>query len=514
MGCSGSAADEKTRRAKMKAELMNLNEGIDTQLAFLKDGTDLKIYSAMLVNENKENVLDYYKPVETVGQGSFGKVFKVIQKSTKKVFAMKVVPRSADVTKEDKNFLREILILRKLDHPNIMKIFEYFVNEKFYYFIMEYVGGGELYSQIIKLQNYDERSAAIIMKQIFSSVTYLHSMNIVHRDLKPENMMLVSPKDMSIKLIDFGTANYVNPGKTLNLKIGSAYYMAPEVLTGKYGIECDLWSCGVILYLLLVGYPPFDGNTNAEIMDKIKKGKFFLGGDDWDNISSSAKDLIKKLLVLNPSERITGMEALRHPWILKNAKDYTSSVIKTDTELPKLSLKSCLKNFNSQQKLQQAAVAFIVHQLQNNTMVQRLTEIFKEMDTSGEGLLSFDELKKGYHNYFIDKLTDEEFNEIMEMIDQDKSGQISIEEFLRATVSYETLVNEKNLKFAFDSFDKDHSGYLSPDEIRNVLGITQINESTQKIIEDIMKEVDLNGDGLINFDEFKFMMTKTLRTES
>jgi calcium-dependent protein kinase len=144
--------------------------------------------------------------------------------------------------------------------------------------------------------------------------------------------------------------------------------------------------------------------------------------------------------------------------------------------------------------------------MSNTKMVQKLTEIFKELDESGEGLLSKEELKKGYKKFFSDNLTDSEFDEIMKTIDQDKSGQISIEEFLRATVDYENLVSEKNLKYAFEYFDKDHSGFLSPDEIRDVLGLTEQNEETSKLVNEIIKEVDTNGDGQISYDEFKAMM--------
>ena len=174
----------------------------------------------------------------------------------------------------------------------------------------------------------------------------------------------------------------------------------------------------------------------------------------------------------------------------------------------KMSLKNCLHNFSSKQKLHQASVAFIVHQMSSNSMINKLTQIFKELDESGEGLLSIEELKKGYKKFFSDTITDAEFEEIMKLIDQDKSGQISIEEFLRATVSYENLVTEKNLKYAFDYFDKDHSGSLSPDEIREVLGLNEDSEKTKQIVNDIIKDVDLNGDGQISYEEFKMMMKK------
>ena len=468
---------------------------------------DILILSKMLVNENKGDVSHYYTPIQTIGQGSFGKVFKVKQKVTGNIFAMKLINKDTEFNNsENKNFLNEIYILRQLDHPNILKVYEYFSNEKYWYFVMEYVSGGELYDKICEMNYYDESKASIIMKQILSCITYLNQMNIVHRDLKPENMMLLNKKNdsLEIKLIDFGTAVKLKKNKRLKVKVGSPYYMAPEVLKGNYGIECDVWSCGIILYILLVGYPPFDGKNNNEIFDNILKGKLNLEGNDWTKISNEAKDLIIKLLEKNPKNRITAIEALKHPWIVKYS-------IKSNTALnpniKKLSLKNCLQTFSSKQKLHQASVAFIVHQMSNTKMVEDLVNIFKELDESGEGLLSPEELKKGYNKYFSDNLNDKEFDEIMNTIDQDKSGQISIEEFLRATINYENLVTEKNLKYAFDYFDKDHSGYLSPDEIKEVLGLNDNSEETMKLVNDIMKEVDTNGDGQISYEEFKAMMT-------
>ena len=460
----------------------------------------------MLVNENKGDVSHYYIPMQTIGQGSFGKVFKVKQKVTGNIFAMKLINKNTEVNNsENKNFLNEIYILRQLDHPNILKVFEYFSNQKYWYFVMEYVSGGELYDKICQMNYYDEYKAAIIMKQILSCVCYLNQMRIVHRDLKPENMMMLnnSKNDLDIKLIDFGTAISIKKGKKLKTKIGSPYYIAPEVLKGSYGIECDVWSCGIILYILLVGYPPFDGKNTNEIFDNILEGELNLETKDWAKISNDAKDLIKKLLEKNPKKRISPFEAMKHPWIIKYAKNNNNN---EDESFNKISLKNCLQTFSSKQKLHQASVAFIVHQMSNTKMIQKLTEIFKELDESGEGLLSKEELKKGYKKFFSDNLTDSEFDEIMKAIDQDKSGEISIEEFLRATVDYENLVTEKNLKYAFDYFDKDHSGFLSPDEIREVLGLTEQNEETSKLVNEIIKEVDTNGDGQISYDEFKAMM--------
>ena len=485
-----------------------------------KNNNNLLIYSEMLVTENKEDIVKKYVPVCTLGEGSFGKVYKVKERSTGHSFAMKIVNKSnIDNKTKNKNLLNELYILRKCDHPNILKIYEYYSNDKYWYYIMEYLSGGELYENICHMSYYDEHTAAVIMKQIFSVVSYLNQMNIVHRDLKPENMMLTKNKKYTeIKVIDFGTACFVNDNTRLSLKVGSLYYIAPEVLKANYGKECDVWSCGIIMHILLVGFPPFEGKTKKEIFNKILNNDLNFNSKTYSNISNEAKNLLRKLLEKNPKKRITAAEALKDNWIIKyynknqiSNENSTSETIVTNgnnkkEKEPILSLKNCLQNFSSKQKLKQASVAFIVHQMRTNKMIKKLTEIFKELDESGDGLLSKEELQKGYKKYFEDSITDNEFDEIMQTIDQDGSGQISIEEFLRATVDYDNLISEKNLKYAFESFDKDHSGSLSPDEIREIFGLNSDDENTSKILAQIFKDVDINGDGMISYDEFKTMM--------
>jgi calcium-dependent protein kinase len=282
---------------------------------------DILIYNDLLVSENKEEIMKYYIPLETIGQGSYGKVFKVRHRVTGKTYAIKMVK------KKDTKILNEIKILRKLDHPNIMKVYEYFSSEYCWYFVEEYVAGGDLYEQICNLQYYNEVTASTIMKQIFSFVSYLHQMNIVHRDIKPKNMMVSNKKDeIEIKLVDFGTATIFSRKKPLTNRVGTPIYMAPEVLKGNYFNECDLWSCGVILYILLGGNPPFDGKNPQEIYSKIEKSEVKLKGSEWNNVSEEAKDLIIKLLEKNVSKRITAQEALKHPFIINNAKKKKSII--------------------------------------------------------------------------------------------------------------------------------------------------------------------------------------------
>lgn len=475
------------------------------------------INTQTFVARNKNHIKSSYSILEKMGEGSFGKVYKVTHKQTGQVRAMKMINKeNVKYQDDEKLFLKEIEVLAKLDHPNIIKVYEYFIDRDFYYIITEFAAGGELYEEISKCDYFDEGKAAVIMEQLLSAVCYLHARNIVHRDLKPENIMLEDRKegDWTIKIIDFGTANCYEKDndKKMTMKVGTPYYIAPEVLYRSYDQKCDLWSCGVILFILLSGYPPIDGENDKDIMRNVKKGVFSFDSSEWEDISKEAKDLISKLLTYQPAYRISAEEALKHPWILKNCKQRSHSNRNTNTtdKLPKISAET-LKKFTSKQKLQQASIAFLVHQMSTNEVVKNLRNIFKQLDESGDGRLSHEELEKGYKRFFSDFLSEVEFDKLIHKLDQDNSGYIEYEEFLRATMDTESMLTEKNLQMAFDFFDKDGSGKLSADEIKGVLGILNNDQESADLVTKIISEVDTNGDGEVSFDEFKNLMKKSIK---
>lgn len=197
-----------------------------------------------------------------LGKGGFGEVKKVIHKLTNNARAMKIIKRD----NVDESFMAalnsEIKILQMLDHPNIVKLYEVYQDPKNIYMITEYLEGGELFDMILKSRNFNENIAAKIMKQVLSAVAYCHSKKIVHRDLKPENLLLASNDSFEIKVIDFGLSRTFSPDKSMYSKMGTPFYIAPEVLKKKYNEKCDIWSCGVILYILLSGNPPFNGKND------------------------------------------------------------------------------------------------------------------------------------------------------------------------------------------------------------------------------------------------------------
>ncbi len=290
---------------------------------------------------------------------------------------------------------------------------------------------------------------------------------------------------------------------------GTAYYIAPEVLKANYTEKCDIWSLGVILYILLSGNPPFNGENDREILKKVKEGKYNFSETIWKKRSDEAKDMIKKMLTYDSNKRPSASEALEHPWLQMKAASHF------DKEAAETAL-SCLKNFRSEQKLQQAAVTFIVSQLSTKKEVLEMQKSFKNIDKNNNGRISKDELVEAYMKMYEGKMNKEdileEADKIFKVADADGSGEIDYSEWAVATTKKENILSEAKMKGAFNVFDKDQSGSISSEEVKAVLGVGK-KFGDERIWDDIIKEVDVNGDGEISFDEFKYMMTKFLSNE-
>ena len=517
MGCSGSSKlyeNDNSKRPNHKSNKSNNRGETNGSEKEMKE-EDIKIFHNQLIVENKGSIANHYRVMQKIGSGTFGKVYKVLHTVTNQYRAMKVVKiDTINYQDDDKTFLKEIEMLSQLDHPSIIKIYEYYSDDLHYYVITELAQGGELYDQIYNIHNYGEADAAVIMKQLLSVVCYIHSKGIVHRDLKPENILLETKKegDLSIKIIDFGTSNYFDKTQKLTLKVGTPYYIAPEVLKKEYNQKCDIWSCGVIMYVLLCGSPPFDGPDDLAIMEKVKSGKYTFNGKEWAEISSEAKQLIGLLLTYDPKDRITAEEGLKHPWITNFSKNKSLNLnLLGMDEAGNLKRPfENLRKFNAKQKLQQATIAFLVHHASSTDMVKDLRNIFKEIDENGDGTLSYDEIKKGFRKFYGENIAEAELDDIIKKIDFDNNACIEYEEFIRSTVNLDVLLTDGNLKMAFASFDKDDSGTLTHSEIKAALGL--MDNEDNELIKNIISEMDLNGDGDVSFSEFKQLMLKVLST--
>ncbi|KAL7541932.1 hypothetical protein ACHAWF_007049 [Thalassiosira exigua] len=272
------------------------------------------------VTGRPSNVLDDYVVFPRVlGEGHYGCVRECLRRDTRETYACKSIDKSK-IGRLD-HLRREVQLLSRVDHDGIMRMVDCYEDADYVHIVTEKYTGGELFDKVVSDTTDDgcfsEERAAPIVKSLLEAVAYLHSKDIVHRDIKPENVLFESRRsDSAVRLIDFGLSRRHGKGEApMSNPVGTAYYMAPELLMGKYDQACDVWSVGTIAYILLCGYPPFNGDEDPEIFEAIKKGKFDFPERQWGNVSAEAKDLIKCLLRRDPRKRFTAEEALMHPWI-------------------------------------------------------------------------------------------------------------------------------------------------------------------------------------------------------
>lgn len=462
----------------------------------MRRGPDNQTY--YVLGHKTPNIRDLYTLGRKLGQGQFGTTFLAIDNSTSIEYACKSISKRKLISKEDvEDVRREIQIMHHLaGHKNIVTIKGAYEDALYVHIVMELCSGGELFDRIIQRGHYTERKAAELTRIIVGVVEACHSLGVMHRDLKPENFLLVNKDDdFSLKAIDFGLSVFFKPGQVFTDVVGSPYYVAPEVLLKHYGPEADVWTAGVILYILLSGVPPFWAETQQGIFDAVLKGHIDFDSEPWPLISDSGKDLIRKMLCSRPSDRLTAHEVLCHPWICENG-------VAPDRSLDPAVL-SRLKQFSAMNKLKKMALRVIAESLSEEE-IAGLREMFQTMDTDNSGAITFDELKAGLRRYGS-TLKDTEIRDLMEAADVDNSGTIDYGEFIAATVHLNKLEREEHLVAAFQYFDKDGSGYITVDELQQAC--TEHN-MTDVFLEDIIKEVDQDNDGRIDYGEFVAMMQK------
>ena len=408
-------------------------------------------------------------------------------------YACKELPKKK--LSDYEGLMREVNLMIKLDHPNIIKLYEVYENDKNIYLIMELCTGGELFDRIVEnTENgvqFTEKQAANLFKQMMSAINYCHKNGIVHRDLKPENLLYLNKdKNSPIKVIDFGMSKRFDSKHFMSEKVGTAYYISPEVLNGKYDEKCDIWSAGVILYIIICGYPCFNGDDDDEIFAAIQKGKINFPSPEWDSISNDAKELIKKMCC-SPNKRLTAEQVLNETWVKDNAPNAGKALLPMKID--------GFKNYSNSNKLRKAVLTYIASRLSEND-IKKIKAIFETIDTDNDGKLSLEELKKAVS--LTDGMKIEYIEQLFKSIDTDNSGNIEYTEFISASIEKNIYLNEEKLKEAFKLFDVDGSGKISRAEIEKVLHM----EKQSKEIDAIMAKHDINKDGEIDFQEFLTMM--------
>ncbi|XP_039013585.1 calcium-dependent protein kinase 24-like [Hibiscus syriacus] len=457
----------------------------------------LNLRNRVLKDSSGSNISGRYKIREELGRGEFGVTSKCFDLKTGEPYACKKISKARLRTEIDiEDVRREVEIMKHLPkHPNIVAFREAFEDKEAVYLVMELCHGGELFDRIVAKGHYTERAAARVVKTILYLLQVCHEHGVVHRDLKPENFLLADENETaSIKAIDFGLSIFYKPGQQFNDIVGSPYYMAPDVLKRNYGKEVDIWSAGVILYILLCGVPPFWADNEEGIAQAIIRGKIDFERDPWPKVSEEAKDLVKRMLDPNPRTRITVQQVYEHPWILN--LEHARNVNLGEH------VRARIKQFSLMNKFKKEVLRVVADNLPDE-QVDSITEMFNMMDTDESGNLTFEELRDGLKK-IGHSLDDPDVQMLMEAADMDGNGILSRDEFVIMVVHLKRIGgNNELLSQAFTVFDKNRSGYIELEDLQEALCHDNVH---QQLIKDIMADVDKDKDGRISYEEFKAMM--------
>lgn len=440
-----------------------------------------------------------YELGRELGRGEFGITYLCTDRETAETFACKSISKKKLRTSVDiEDVRREVEIMKHLpEHPNIVTLKDTYEDDDAVHIVMELCEGGELFDRIVARGHYTERAAAAVTKTIVEVVQMCHMHGVMHRDLKPENFLFANKKETSLlKAIDFGLSIFFKPGETFTEIVGSPYYMAPEVLKRNYGPEIDVWSAGVILYILLCGVPPFWAETEQGVAQAIIRSVVDFKRDPWPRVSDNAKDLVKKMLDPDPKRRLTAQGVLDHPW-LQNAK-----------RAPNVSLgetvRARLKQFSVMNKLKKSALRVIAEHLSVEE-VAGIKEGFQLMDTTNKGKINIDELRVGLHK-LGHQIPDADLHILMEAGDVDKDGYLDYGEFVAISVHLRKMGDDdEHLLEAFKFFDKNKTEYIEIEELRDALA-DELEPNYEEVINAIMHDVDTDKDGRISYEEFATMM--------
>ncbi|KAH0670666.1 hypothetical protein KY290_026034 [Solanum tuberosum] len=454
--------------------------------------------SYVLDNPTGTDIEATYELGRELGRGEFGVTYLSTDKVSGDVYACKSISKKKLRTRVDiEDVRREVEIMKHLPkHSNIVTLKDTYEDDNAVHIVMELCEGGELFDRIVARGHYTERAAAAVTRTIVEVIQMCHKHGVMHRDLKPENFLFENKKETApLKAIDFGLSVFFKPGERFNEIVGSPYYMAPEVLKRDYGPEVDVWSAGVILYILLCGVPPFWAETEQGVAQAIIRSAVNFKRDPWPKVSDNAKDLVKKMLNPDPSKRLTAQEVLDHPWI-QNAK-----------KAPNVSLgetvKARLKQFSMMNKLKKRALRVIAEHLTVDE-VAGIKEGFQLMDIGNKGKIDVNELRVGLQK-LGHQIPESDVQILMDVGDVDKDGFLDYGEFVAISVHLRKMANEEHLKKAFDFFDRNQNGYIEIEELREALD-DEIETNSEEVINAIMQDVDTDKDGRISYDEFSTMM--------
>lgn len=447
---------------------------------------------------------DYIFPPEkdrtVLGTGYNGEVFLAKHKMDPKLkFAVKAF-HLRGVDKAQKELLEtEVEIFLSMDHPHVCRLVDVYECDKLLNLVMECMEGGELFQRVVEKKKFNETDAAHATWQMLLALAYLHGKGIVHRDLKLENFLYDKKESDHLKLIDFGFSHIWDPNTTMASSCGTLSYLAPEVLNGKYTSQCDLWSMGVIVFILLVGYMPFAGSEKDQL-DRIKKGKYHWKPERWKHVSAGAQEFVTQLLQKDPKERLNTEQALNHPFI-KNHQDARSKL----SEDHSLATAESLLAYSNASHFRRAALSVMAWSLTNEERA-KVRNCFIQMDTTKEGNITLGDLKKVMQSTL--QVEDAEIKKIFDALDTSNNEKINYTEFLAAMVSTRIKMHDELLAKTFARFDVDNTGFISKDNLKVVLGDTFHGKTLDEMIE----SADKSKTGKISYEDFMHYL-KNAHTE-
>jgi calcium-dependent protein kinase len=521
---------------------------------------DVKVSTSNFIVQSNRNVFDVYEKLNFLGKGAYGSVYKVRRKNTgtrEIIRALKEISKEVmNVNEENAEEVKnEVEVLKNIDHPNIMKIFEFFENDQSIFLVNEFCGGGDVAGINDKYGLFPEFFLKYIMYQVFLAISFLHSSKVVHGDIKRENIAFVyngkyterneissffnllfknkeiqeelanapgfenvSEKTLGVvneicnyevKILDFGSAKMKRKGKQndkLSGITGTAYYCSPEVIDNNYDYYCDEWACGVMMYILLTGYPPFGGEDEEEIFHNIKNQELNLNVPELKNVSEQCLDLIEKLLDKDADRRIQVQEALKHEFFRKGIS--VSNLLKGKYKENSDYLKKMFNNQNikmrnkKSSKFRDVVIAYIALNFCDQIEEKKAKQVFMEMSGGNKHFLITKETFVSRLEKVFRGFTRSDIENLFNSIDENGTGNIEYEELIRALTDKEKLLNDKNLKEAFNFFDKDGSGSITWNEIAQI--VYPKGQIPKNTIQEFLKELGENDENMkIDYYHFK-----------
>ena len=548
-------------------DCIKTSKGEDTDIKDNEDEVpksliDVTINLKNLVLQRSENLLEIYEKICLLGSGAYGDVYKVRRKNNNDIRALKEINKiylqEGNSSDEVKN---EINILKHIDHPNILKIYEFFEDEKKLYIIMEFCDAGDLAKKMDDYGEFGEFVLKYVMYQVFLAVNFLHLKKVVHGDIKRENIAFIKKKELNgsneqnqekedifklfneerevqkeiinaknmkklsgrakylikelskyeVKLVDFGSAKMKTKkdrNKKLSGIIGTAFYCSPEVVKNNYDYECDEWSCGVMMYILLSGYPPFNGGDEEMIFKNVLNEDPDLDIPELKNVSKSCKQLITKLLNKNPNKRIKSENVLKDEFFTKgiNIENILTGKEEDNKETLKKFVRNKSKRFGGKEKkdskFKTAVIAYIALNFSDKNEEKKMNEIYRQLSAKDmKHIITKQSFNENMKEAF-GELSKEEIEKLFEILDDDNNNEIEYEELIRGLSDKRNLLNENNLREAFNFFDKDNSGEITWNEISGI--IFPGKTIPENVISEFLEEIGQNDINLnVNFDEFK-----------